>query len=190
MPIDSTYSVYDKCAPHTPSPSEPPAIRFRAYFRPFGEALLVGLLIGLGDILHSDSPEWTISPYLLAGVVLGLRHAGRAWPCWPPLGTSLYVVQIAAIACGRKPPYVVASFQAAKGTLWVFFVAGFGLVVGTGVRLVLEALGWFQRKDGPQCGSCRGRQGACLPASPGSGSPRPSALGLLRREYGLLHTLR
>ena len=56
---------------------------------PFTQALLAGLLIGLVDINCADGGGWILGLYLIAGISLGLRHAGRAWICWPPLGGKI-----------------------------------------------------------------------------------------------------
>ena len=110
---------------------------------------MVGLLLGLADANHAGEFHWTGYAYFLAGVLLGYRHAGRSWPCWPPLGVSLYVVHIAAIACGYQPPYVERDFQAARETLQFFFPAGAGIAVGASLRLALTVVGWSHRKGGP-----------------------------------------
>lgn len=116
--------------------------------RPSLEALAVGVALGLWDIHSTGRPGLSLLAYLLAGVVLGARHAGRAWLCWPPLGLSLYVIHLAAIAHGYKQPYVEANALEARATLTTFPIAGLGIALGVGVRLALSAWGWFRRPDG------------------------------------------
>jgi hypothetical protein len=122
----------------------------RAFGRhPFTQALLAGLLIGLLDINCADGGGWILSLYLIAGISLGLRHAGRAWLCWPPLGGSLYPVHVAAILLGRKQPYVEADVHIAVATLGMLFPVGIGLACGAATRRALAGLGWFERKGAP-----------------------------------------
>jgi len=115
---------------------------------PFLEASAVGVAFGLWDIHSACRPGSSLLAYLLAGVVLGARHAGRAWLCWPPLGLSLYAIHLAAIAHGYKQPYVEANSMEARATLTTFPIAGLGIALGVGLRLALSALGWFRRPDG------------------------------------------
>lgn len=125
------------------------AARIPAFIRPAVEAMVVGLLIGLVDAFTTNTGDATLIAYLLAGIALGVRHAGRAWSCWPPLGLSLYLVHVAAIACGRRPPYVESDFDAARVTLQFCVPAGLGLGFGTIVRRLLVAFGLFDRTKGP-----------------------------------------
>jgi hypothetical protein len=116
---------------------------------PFTQALLAGLLIGLVDINCADGGGWILGLYLIAGISLGLRHAGRAWICWPPLGGSLYPIHVAAILLGRKQPYVEADVDVAVDTLGMLFPVGLGLACGAITRRALAAFGWFERKEEP-----------------------------------------
>ena len=126
-----------------------PRPRFRlGVLRPIGEASLTGLALGLADSRYAGEFHWAVPAYLLAGLVLGFRHAGRAWPCWVPLGVGLYIAHIVAIALGRQPPYVEESYLAARQTFFVLPLAGLALALGAGVRWVLALAGWFPRKDG------------------------------------------
>jgi len=131
------------------TPPSPPDLGVPALARPLVEAIAAGSLIGLVDIFLSESSGWSLTAVFVAGVALGVRHAGRAWPCWAPLGVGLYAVHVVAIACGRRPPFVEASFQAARETLFLVFPAGIGLVLGTSVRFGVSAFGRFPRKNGP-----------------------------------------
>jgi hypothetical protein len=118
--------------------------------RSFTEGTLIGFLIGLVDINSGDGdPGTTFGLYLIAGLALGFRNAGRASVCWPPLGVSLYIVHLIAIACGQKPPFVESDFRQATHTLGVYGVAGLGLLVGVVGRVAVNALGFFRRAAGP-----------------------------------------
>jgi hypothetical protein len=117
--------------------------------RPFLESLLSGLLIGIADVNNYGPASSTSLAYVLAGIVLGVRHAGRAWPCWLPLGASLYLTHVAAFRYGYRQPYVEASIPAALVTLENVVPAGLGLAIGVGLRLGMAGLGWFRRNAGP-----------------------------------------
>ncbi|WP_435006061.1 hypothetical protein P12x_003733 [Tundrisphaera lichenicola] len=106
---------------------------------------MVGLSVGLADVHYSGDFNGTGYAYLLAGAVLGYRHAGRSWPCWLPLGLSLYVVHVAAIACGYERPFVEKDMLAARDTLPFALVAGIGIAIGASTRFLLAAFGWFRR---------------------------------------------
>jgi len=69
--------------------------------------------------------------------------------CWPPLGLSLYVVHVIAIACGREPPYVESDYDRATSTLGFYYVSGFGLLLGVGLRNLCRTIGWPERRVGP-----------------------------------------
>jgi hypothetical protein len=122
------------------NPYEPPASdvtpdmslsRPRAFGSWAWEAAAGGLLIALYDVHSSSGDGTTISgAYLAAGVILGWRHARWAWLCWLPLGTSLYLAHLIAIAAGYKPPFVERDYDTALNTLIVLLPAGFGLLVG------------------------------------------------------------
>jgi hypothetical protein len=125
-----------------------PFVRFIGQNRPAWEAIAVGLLLGFADANHAGNQEFVLPAYFVAGVVLGLRHAGRAFPCWPLLGVSLYAVHVVAIACGRKPPYVEENYRFAEQCLWAIMPSGLGVMAGAGVRVTLAACGEFRRKSG------------------------------------------
>ena len=124
-----------------------PLIRFISRNRPAWEALAVGLLLGLADANHAGEQDFVLPAYFVAGALLGLRHAGRAFPCWPLLGVSLYAVHVVAIACGRKPPYVEENYRFAEQCLWVIMPSGLGVMAGAGVRVTFAAFGKFRRKS-------------------------------------------
>jgi hypothetical protein len=118
--------------------------------RSVAEGALIGLLIGLLDISSDGNPAQTAGLYLLAGMGLGIRNAGRASYCWAPLGVSLYLVHLIAIACGQKPPFVESSFRQAAYALDCYAVAGLGLLVGVIGRVIsVNSFGFFRRADGP-----------------------------------------
>jgi hypothetical protein len=118
--------------------------------RSIWEASAVGLFLGIADINYAGDPAFVIAAYFAGGVFLGLRHAGKVSPCWLLLGSSLYLVHVVAIACGRKPPYVEENYRLAENCLWVFVPSGFGLIAGVGVRVALAACGLCRRKVGPR----------------------------------------
>lgn len=118
-------------APDAPGVS-PPSHAWRAHaLAPFIEASAIGLALGLFDItITAPPPPPSILGYLIAAFILGVRHAGRAWQCLIPLGVSLYIVHVTAIACGLRPPYVEESIPAAAITLSVIYIACVGLMAG------------------------------------------------------------
>lgn len=120
-----------------------------ARLRPIAEALAIGLLVGLVDANNTNGVVITIGGYLLAGAVIGFRHAGRACWCWPVLGVTLYLAHVAAIAWGYKPPYVEADYRRAESNLLAVIPAGIGLVAGVCARAGLDASGWFRRQTKP-----------------------------------------
>jgi hypothetical protein len=95
-----------------------------------------------------DDAALSIWAYAISGVFMGLRHAGCAWACWPPLGISLYLVHVAAIAGGLKQPYVEVDIPTAATTLGLIYPAGIFIAVGVGIRVALSAMGWFRHRDG------------------------------------------
>jgi hypothetical protein len=104
-----------------------PRLRFQAAI----EGTAIGLTLGLIDAHSTDGDLFpTLFAYLIAGFVLGLRHAGRAWPAWVPLGLSLYFVHLAAIACGYRTPYVEEDAEQAIACVLAVWPAGLGLAVG------------------------------------------------------------
>ena len=154
--FDQTDPIWSRVTemPMPPNPSPTPGERrgprlpLRA-LQPIGESLLIGSALGLADSRYAGDLDWIIPAYVVAGLGLGYRHAGRAWPCWVPLGVGLYLAHVAAIAFGRQPPYVEATYAAARWTLLALLPAGLGLALGAGVRWLLAVAGWFRRKDGP-----------------------------------------
>ncbi|WP_165227496.1 outer membrane protein assembly factor BamE [Aquisphaera insulae] len=116
----------------------------------FGEALAAGLAIGIAVTFSSlNHPNWRHSAYLLAGFLLGLRHAGRAVFCWLPLGVSLYVAHVVAIILGVGPPHVEANTRMAEVRLFALIPAGVGLMAGALLRTILEACDSRDREHGP-----------------------------------------
>lgn len=130
------------------SPRPRPRVRLRT-LQPIGEASLIGLALGFADSRYAGESNWIIPVFFGAGFLLGVRHAGRAWPCWVPLGMGLYFAHIVAIALGRQPPYVEESYLAARQTFFVLPLVGLGLALGAGVRWLLALAGRFRREDGP-----------------------------------------
>lgn len=105
------------------------------------EGAAIGTVLGLIDI-HSDNEDW-FNPdlaYLVAGLVMGLRHGGRSWQAWSPLGWCFYLMHRAAIAHGYRPPYVEADADKAILSLYVLWPAGLGLAVGA---LIRPPIAWF-----------------------------------------------
>ena len=113
----------------------------RSHYKPAIEGTAIGLTFGLIDV-HSKDGDWfnALLAYLLAGFVLGIIHAGRAWQAWPPLGWSFYLMHRAAIAYGYRPPYVEENGAAALVSLFVLWPAGFGLGIGASLRFVFSTL--------------------------------------------------
>ena len=124
------------------------SFRLRA-IQPIGEASLIGPALGFADSCYSGELHWTEGAYFLAGYLMGLRHAGRAWPCWVPLGVGLYLAHVVAITFGRQPPYVEATYMAARQTLMMLPISGLGLALGAGIRWIVAMAGRFRREDGP-----------------------------------------
>lgn len=116
--------------------------------RPALEALGVGLCLGFVDSNHAGDGGFTLFGYLLAGAILGFRHAGRALACWPTLGVSLYAAHVVAIACGQRPPYVEENYRFAEQCLVIILPAGISIMGGAGLRVALSTSSEFQRKDG------------------------------------------
>jgi hypothetical protein len=128
---------------------KPPLSRLVGRYRALGETLAAGLLLGFADSNHAGNQGFVLPAYLGAGVLIGLRHAGRSFPCWPLLGVSLYAVHVVAIACGREPPYVEENYRFAEQCLWVIIPSGLGIMAGAGGRVALSYFGWFHREAGP-----------------------------------------
>jgi hypothetical protein len=103
------------------------------------EAIAIGLALGLIDVHSKDGDAfdaWTAE--FVAGFVLGLRHGGRAWQAWGPLGWCFYLMHRAAIARGYRPPYVEEDAGQAIYSLLVLWPAGVGLALGAFVRFVVS----------------------------------------------------
>ncbi len=127
----------------------PPLSRLIGRHRAVWESLAVGLLLGFTDSNYAGDVKFIFPAYFVAGALIGVRHAGRAFPCWPLLGASLYAVHVVAIACGRKPPYVEENYRIAEQCLGVIIPSGLGIMAGAGVRVALSTFGWFHRNSGP-----------------------------------------
>jgi hypothetical protein len=131
-----------------------PGLRFQAAI----EGSAIGLTLGLIDA-HSTNDDWfpTFFAYLIAGFVLGLRHTGRAWESWAPLGSSLYFVHLAAIACGYRPPYVEEDAEQAIACVLAVWPVGLGLAAGALGRVGISD---FARRTWPgPGGASRDRHG-------------------------------
>jgi hypothetical protein len=111
------------------------------------EGAAIGLAIGLIDV-HSTNENWfNISLAVLAtAAAIGLRHGGRSWQAWSPLGWCFYLMHRAAIARGYRPPYVEEDANRAILSLCVLGPAGLGLALGAFIRIpisrLLRSLGW------------------------------------------------
>ena len=136
-------------APPAPSPRRPVWKRWLDPVRPALEAAAIGAALGGLDAHLADSGTGILFLYGVFGFVEGFRHAGRAWQCWLPLGSSMYLAHVAAIGCGYRPPYVEPDAIAARQGLIYFYPASFGLITGAGVRFLLAAFGAFPREEGP-----------------------------------------
>ena len=103
------------------------------------EGIAIGLLIGLIDI-HSTSGGWfnALVAFLAVGFALGVRHASRAWQAWLPLSSSLYVMHLAAISCGYRPPYVEADAERAGACVVMALPAALALGLGALVRFCIS----------------------------------------------------
>jgi hypothetical protein len=119
----------------------PGILRPRFYGQATIEAVAVGLPLGLIDI-HSKAGDWfePLPAFFLAALLLGLRHGGRAWQAWGPLGLCDYLMHRVAIANGYRPPYVEEDAASALLCFYVLWPAGFGLALGMLVRLGIAAL--------------------------------------------------
>jgi hypothetical protein len=129
------------------------------------EAIAIGLPLGLIDV-HSRQGGWFDAhlAFLLAGVLLGVRHAGRAWQAWGPLGFCHYVMHRLAIAYGYRPPYVEEDARSALLCFVILWPALVGLGLGMLFRLAITALVRASRKrqeepatDLSTEAACRGR---------------------------------
>jgi hypothetical protein len=143
------------------------------------EATAVGLTLGLIDI-HSTDGDWFNAElaYLIAGFVLGVHHGGRSWQAWCPLGWCFYLMHVAAIARGYRPPYVEADVSSAILSFFVLWPAGLGLALGASLRFVISGLltppGATQETTNHEPPLTAGRD-ITQPADPGGVPPRPSA---------------
>jgi hypothetical protein len=156
------------------------AVVTRSRFQAAIEGTAIGLSLGLIDI-HSTSTD-SFDPllaYLVAGFVLGLRHGGRSWQAWPPMGWCFYLMHRAAIACGYRQPYVEADADSAILSLYVLWPAGLGLALGGFVRFaisrLLRATQSIPRRTNPDRSGTEDRE-TVQPANPGlASSPNPAA---------------
>jgi hypothetical protein len=153
------------------------------------EATAVGLTLGLIDI-HSTAGDWFNAElaYLIAGFVLGVRHGGRSWQAWCPLGWCFYLMHRVAIACGYRPPYVEVDAGSAILAFFVLWPAGLGLALGAFLRLVISGLltppGATQETTNHDPRLAADRDIA-QPADSGRAPPRPSvptSTGPVRRQ--------
>jgi hypothetical protein len=113
----------------------------RSRFRAAVEGAVAGLSLGLIDV-HSTNGDFfdaTIA-FLVAAFALGLRHGGRSWQAWSPLGWCFYLMHRAAIACDYRPPYVEADADAALMSLYVLWPSGVGLAFGAMLRFAIPRL--------------------------------------------------
>ena len=117
--------------------------------QPFLEAAGLGVILGTIDVLNTGTTGPMMLGYLGVGVLAGVRHAGRAWTCWLPLGASMYLVHCLAIRLGQVSPYVEPTTVAARQCLIYLWPAGIGLLAGVGIRVAVGAAGWFRRQSGP-----------------------------------------
>ena len=102
------------------------------------EAIAIGLALGLIDVHSSTGDAFDpITAYFITGFALGLRHSWKARQAWIPLGGCFYLAHRVAIASGYKPPYVERNAAEAVKSLYVLWPAGFGLIVGIVVQLVV-----------------------------------------------------
>jgi hypothetical protein len=110
------------------------------------EGTVIGLSLGLIDVHSTDSDSFNaMFAYLIAGLVLGLRHGGRSWQAWLPLGWCFYLMHRAAIAYGYRPPYVEADADSALLSLYVLWPGGLGLALGVLVRFTISGFAWAIR---------------------------------------------
>jgi hypothetical protein len=108
------------------------------------------LVLGIVESNLEDGAPFVELGYFVAGVLLGLRHAGCAMVCWPFLGGSFYAVHVVAIACGRTPPYVEENYRFAEQCLLMIIPTGLAIMIGAGARVaLLNFFGWFPRKARP-----------------------------------------
>ena len=124
-------------------PRQRPRIWVAGRIRSFTEGALIGLMIGLRDTFHAEDENMTAPLYLVAGLALGFRNAGRASWCWPPLGVSLFVAHLIEIHYGAKPPFVEANFRQAMFALHIYGVVGLGLLVALSGESLSTLLGFF-----------------------------------------------
>src|SRR5258707_12887675 len=121
--IDSNGKSYETPLESRNPPSSRPGIRYRAIW----EALAVGILLGFADSNHAGNQEFVFPAYLVGGAILGLRHAGRASPCWLLLGVSLYAKHVVRIVYGRKPLHAEGNSRMAEPGFGVMFTPGLGV---------------------------------------------------------------
>jgi hypothetical protein len=120
--------------------------RFWSRFQAAIEGTAIGLSLGLIDIHSKDGDAFSsILTYLVAGIVLGVRHRGRSWQAWLPLGWCLYLMHRAAIGCGYRPPYVEEDAGLALRSLFILCPAGLGLAFGALARFAVDGYLWVVR---------------------------------------------
>jgi hypothetical protein len=143
------------------------------------EGTVIGLALGLIDI-HSTNADWfnALFAYLVVAFVLALRHGGRSWQAWCPLGWCFYLMHRVAIARGYRPPYVEADAEKAILSLFVLWPAGLGLALGAFVRLGITSLlraSWSTRTATDCDPPTAGTRDITQPADPGRAASRPPA---------------
>jgi hypothetical protein len=119
----------------------------RSRFLAAAEGAAIGAVIGLIDIHSTNEDGFNTSlAVLAAAVAIGLRHGGRSWQAWSPLGWCFYLMHRAAIARGYRPPYVEEDANRAILSLYVLWPTGLGLALGAFIRFpisrLLRSVGW------------------------------------------------
>jgi hypothetical protein len=118
----------------------------RSRFQAAIDGTLVSLLLGLIDVHSKDGDSFNpMLAYVVAGLVLVMRHGGRSWQAWLPLGWCFYLMHRVAIACGYQPPYVEADADSALSSLYVLWPAGLGLALGLFVHFARAGFVWSVR---------------------------------------------
>lgn len=140
-----------------------PRLRYQAAI----EATAIGLTLGLIDVHSTNEDSFNpVAANFLAGLVLGLRYAGRAWQAWIPLGGCFYLMHRAAIARGYRPPYVEPDAETALLSFIMLWPAGFGLALGASVRFAIRHVTGVAR-------SARERVVSPSESAPDARTPRP-----------------
>jgi hypothetical protein len=160
--------------PLHPSIKRLPVAINRSRFLAVAEGAALGSAIGLIDIHSTNENGFNTSLAVLAtAAAIGLRHGGRSWQAWSPLGWCFYLMHRAAIARGYRPPYVEEDANWAILSLYVLWPAGLGLALGAFIRIpisrLLRYLGWTKGETNS-------------PVDPGAAlSPRPDLAVAERR---------